>query len=642
MPPFEGFTLTARRGGLLMVLIIARISTIHQDKRSLADQIALCEKYVRDRYPGPVRFVHIQSQGSGEILDRRELAEAEAAVESANYDLVVVEDLGRICRRNRAVDFCELCEDASTRLVAINDSIDTAREDWQLNAFFASFKHESSNKDTSKRIRRSLRNRFTEGGVLQILPFGYVKPAGANSDSQVFKDPAAAPIYDEWFTRLEDGASYCEVADWLRIVAPGVEWNGVKVARITHNPILKGLRRRNMRKSRRINKSGHRRTVKADPSELLVRPVPHLAFLDPPRYDRVIAMLVARNACFARGRAKQTADSRVGISRKRTIWPGQHIACGICGRLNYWGGHGTAEHMMCSGARDHRCWNGGTFDGHLAGRRIAQALLSALESLPEFDDALRDEVTAVARAGEGKRVESRKRIDGEVDQVERELRNLTDALARMGYSESTHAAIRAAEHRKALLHGERAELERHPSTTPEIPSVGELRSRARALLGDLDFGDPALGRALRVLLPKVLVFPYRLVDSGAVVQRAVVTVNLLGLTGPGAAGVAGLLTRELVVDLFDPPQRVAHRERIRSMRGGGLTERLIARKLGLTVTAVQRAMALHRRLEEAGLSDPYQLLREPPASTRLRRHCSKRYRFEPLDGYPAFPLPSAS
>ena len=74
--------LVPRNGAVLTVLVIARISTVHQDLRSLADQIALCERYVRDRYSGPVQFVHIQSQGSGELLDRAELAQAEAAVEA--------------------------------------------------------------------------------------------------------------------------------------------------------------------------------------------------------------------------------------------------------------------------------------------------------------------------------------------------------------------------------------------------------------------------------------------------------------------------------------------------------------------------------------------------------------------------------
>ncbi len=117
---FDGFPLQPRNGVELRVLTIARISTVHQDARSLDDQAAFCERYVRARYPGPIRFTPIQGRGSGETLDRRELADAEAAVESGAYDVVAVEDLGRICRRNRAIDFCELCEDAGTRLFAVD------------------------------------------------------------------------------------------------------------------------------------------------------------------------------------------------------------------------------------------------------------------------------------------------------------------------------------------------------------------------------------------------------------------------------------------------------------------------------------------------------------------------------------------
>jgi len=286
---FDGFPLAPRRGLELLVLIIARISTVHQDLRSLADQIALCEKYVRDRYPGPVRFVHIQGRGSGELLDRKDLADAEAAVESGLYDLVVVEDLGRVCRRNRAIDFCEQCEDAGTRLVAINDSIDTARDDWRLSAFFASFKHESGNKDTSNRIRRSQKHRFGKGEVVQTFPYGYVKAPGAKSDADVAKDPAAVPVYETVFGMLEGGASYAEVADWLddKDTPMGKwtrskRWSGRMLARVVKNPILKGYRQRNARKSERVNKTGRRHSVKAPPSELLSRHAPHLAFIERP------------------------------------------------------------------------------------------------------------------------------------------------------------------------------------------------------------------------------------------------------------------------------------------------------------------------------------------------------------------------
>ncbi|HMO86698.1 MAG TPA: hypothetical protein PKC18_17445, partial [Lacipirellulaceae bacterium] len=51
--------------------------------------------------------------------------------------------------------------------------------------------HESHNVDTAQRIRRSLRNRFQNGGVVQFVIYGYIKPEAATSDEQLCKDPAA-------------------------------------------------------------------------------------------------------------------------------------------------------------------------------------------------------------------------------------------------------------------------------------------------------------------------------------------------------------------------------------------------------------------------------------------------------------------
>lgn len=38
----------------------------------------------------------IRGQGSGEVLDRQDFLDAEAAVASGKYDLAVVENLGRV------------------------------------------------------------------------------------------------------------------------------------------------------------------------------------------------------------------------------------------------------------------------------------------------------------------------------------------------------------------------------------------------------------------------------------------------------------------------------------------------------------------------------------------------------------------
>jgi len=190
--------------------------------------------------------------------------------------------------------------------------LDTAREGWRLCAFFAALRHEMYNADTGKRIRRTLRNRFRQGEAFQFVIAGYIKPKKKSvddkiHDSQVTKDPAAEPAYDEWFTRLEKGATFAEVADWLNAIgfATGLyhrnkEWDGRMVGRVTRNPILKGVRVRNERMSKRINKTGRRKSIKAPEKERLERERPHLAFIEPKRYDRVIRMLKERNAKYKR------------------------------------------------------------------------------------------------------------------------------------------------------------------------------------------------------------------------------------------------------------------------------------------------------------------------------------------------------
>ncbi len=66
-------------------------------------------------------YTDLATQGSGERVDRLELIQLEEMIESGKYDMVVAEDLARICRRTRVMDICELCEDLGTRLIAFND-----------------------------------------------------------------------------------------------------------------------------------------------------------------------------------------------------------------------------------------------------------------------------------------------------------------------------------------------------------------------------------------------------------------------------------------------------------------------------------------------------------------------------------------
>jgi hypothetical protein len=273
---------------------------------------------------------------------------------------------------------------------------------------------------------------------------------------------------------------------------------------------------------------------------------------------------------------------------------------------------------------------------------LAAALLGVVESLPEFDDVFRAKVEAAASARRSRRAEALVRLGKEIAQAERELANVVDAVAKLGFSQALQSKLTETEARKARLEAERADLLLKADDVPALPPVEELKARARSEVGRMAFDEPELSRLMHTLMPKVEVLPHQLLDGGAVVLRATASVNLASMAGLVGDTFNGLISRTVTVDLFEQPQRAAYRERVVALREAGWTERRTAAKLGLTVTAAQRAMALHRMMTAEGAADPYRLLTAPPEEDgKFRRHQHARYDFRPLDGYPAWPQPDA-
>ena len=70
----------------------------------------------------------------------------------------------------------------------------------------------------------------------------------------------------------------------------------------------------------------------------------------------------------------------------------------------------------------------------------------------------------------------------------------------------------------------------------------------------------------------------------------------------------------MIVDLFDPPQRAAYRQRPLDLQAEGKTLIQIAQTLVLTKTAVQNALALDRRMRSWAWTIP--TVRSRPRKTR--------------------------
>ena len=171
-----------------------------------------------------------------------------------------------------------------------------------------------------------------------------------------------------------------------------------------------------------------------------------------------------------------------------------------------------------------------------------------------------------------------------------------------------------------------------PDTAVELPSAAELQRAADEVFRDLAPRDPRVLRQLRRLVPQLHLFPDQICDGQGIFLRAKLVLNLAALIPRSGLPeeVEQILYRQLTIDLFEAPQRVAFRERVLDLRQQGLTTRQVASRLGLTQPAVQNALALDQRMKELGLTEPYVLLTEPPESFgRCRRHKKSRYRFAP-------------
>jgi site-specific DNA recombinase len=626
------------------VVLVVRISTIHQDKRSLDDQIAKCKQFVESEYAGPFKYEILQSRGSGEHLDRKELEALKDFIESGTIDLVVAEDLGRICRRNRAMDFCELCQDHDTRLIAINDRVDTTEEGWEDSAAMATWHHSRSNRDTSNRIKRSLNNRFDQGQLMEGLPFGYIRPEGATSDTQVTKDPNAEPIFKEMFRRLENGATYSEVADWLngQNIQPGRycrrdKWDCSMVSRLVHNKLLKGVRTHNRRITKRLNKTGRHLSVKAPPEILRTRAVPHLAFFEPVYYDQFVREIDSRNEKYRRGKNGKV-DSRTGVPRSRTTWPGQHLLCGICGRQMYWSKCGNAKTMFCSGAQTYACWNSLNVNvlPHLA--KLNEAILKEIAALPNFFSLLNDQLRQQLEAAPELYRKRQRTLELRLQTLNNSLENIAAALEKAAASQTLFDRLHALETEKSDVEYQLSQVKKAPAAKVVLPTQDDLMALAQEQFQNLVTEDQEAGRAMRRLIPRMYLLPYQCCDGEGIVARMHCHIELATLLSSDLQqlGVGENLSKDLVIDIFDAPQRVMHRVEVAAQRAQGVKERDIAASLGITQPAVQYAMKLHRKMQELGIEDPYLPMTQSPQGkeTKFRRHLHVRFKFKPYDGFP--------
>lgn len=637
--------LVPRNGDTPVVGIVARISgCANQKELSLEDQEDHGKEVVAELYDGPVEYRVVATKGKGEALDRPELAEIEKLLRTRELDLLVMEDVGRLVRGVDAVRLWGIAVDHGVRCIAPNDCCDTADDSWEEDLISACRDHVGHNAHTSKRLKKKLMNRFKKFGGATALPIaGYIKAEDAKTYDDWRKDEAATPIIQAGLDRLEQDGNCSAVADMFNSkgFSPGPycrngKWDGSMVRRYYKNSILQGMPARGHRHTIKHHENGRRVSVK-NPNGAEFIECPHLAHVDPDQLDRVNAFLKNRNAKLGR-KPVNGNDPLKGVPRKRTVFPGQHARCWYCGHHCVWGANGIKKNLMCSGAREWKCWNSIGFDGPQAVDKIIQIIVAELYGLEGFDAQWKEFVEAAKRE-RGNRSKDVEKLQRDVQAHAREQRHVMEAVASCGSFPLLQAKLQELDSQGRDLTFRRRKLEREQQRDLLLPdSVFELRTLLEVEFAQQAVTSQEFGDLLRLLVPQFFVYVVRHRDGGHLLPRAKLTLNL-GAMWPDVGGVEGLsdlLTREVTLDLFEPPQRERIRRESAALAAAGVKQRDIARQLSepATQAAVQKAIASHKQLMAAGLESPYGFVDEPPDDyPKLRRHKNAKYCFEPLEGY---------
>ena len=637
--------LRPRNGHTLVVGIGARISGCQNQKElSLTDQEDNAKELIISLYDGPTDYRVISTKGKGERLDRPEVLQFEAAYRSNEFDVFVFDDLSRLIRGGEATRLLGVGVDHGVRTISLADGIDTIEPTWEEDSLNACSENVAHNQRGSTRIKQKMMNRHKRyGETSRRRVFGYVVPPGVKTYDGWQKDPSAVPQILEGARILGRTRNGEAVAEYFRRnqvpvgpYARNKTWNGTMVLRFYRNTILKGMPQRGKMTSVKHHETG-KRSSKKNPKGPTFYAAPHLAFFSPEEFDELVAILDEANANYRR-RKVNGVDPRENVPRKRTRFPGQHVCCWYCGRPYHWGGNGITGHLMCAGSHTYECWNSIHIDGRIVVDRIMTTLTDELYRLEGFDDQFREIAENACRKRSANSDGELKKIRSDELKLATEKKNLLDSITAYGPQPMFAERLAEINRRETDLARRRyfcQKRDRQPLCLPQ--SIGDLRQLLEAQLQPLNVESFEFGQLLRQLVPEFEVYLVQLLDGGGPLPRARIKFSLGGSIEDFSQvpKFDGLLSRELTIDLFNPPRREQIRGEAARLEAESLTLPQIAAKLGnVSVVTVRAALSLHQQMISGGHASPYIVLDSPPDNyPKLRRHRSIKYRFEPIPGY---------
>ena len=185
------------------------------ESESIQNQKLILQRYADDHFFLNTRFF-VDDGFSGVSFEREGLQAMLREVEAGNVATVITKDLSRLGRNYLKTG--ELIEiifpEYEVRYIAINDGVDTAREDNEFTPLRNWF-NEFYARDTSKKIRAVKQAKAQRGErVNGEVPYGYI--ADPNDRNHLIPDPETAHVVKQIFAMYVRGDRMCDIQNWLR------------------------------------------------------------------------------------------------------------------------------------------------------------------------------------------------------------------------------------------------------------------------------------------------------------------------------------------------------------------------------------------------------------------------------------------
>lgn len=182
---------------------------------SIQNQKVILQRYADEHHFLNTRFF-VDDGFSGVSFDREGLQTMLQEVEAGHVATVITKDLSRLGRNYLKTG--ELIEvifpEYDVRYIAINDGVDTAREDNEFTPLRNWF-NEFYARDTSKKIRAVKQTKAQRGErVNGEVPYGYI--IDPENKNHLLPDPETAHVVRQIFAMYIHGDRICEIQDWLR------------------------------------------------------------------------------------------------------------------------------------------------------------------------------------------------------------------------------------------------------------------------------------------------------------------------------------------------------------------------------------------------------------------------------------------